>query len=249
MHRRLTLGRWKLELWTGRNRRARAQLARGAVVDQHAAELTARLTAGLNTRVLLHPRSDGTALFLLDADALRNHRGGQQVGKDGAGAGGALPHSGRDHLQRPGPLARPGPTGDGHPRTDAGNVGGHGRQTRRHRHRRRHAHHPSLPACPRSHRRAVGMGHSLAGNPALRRTLLQLFDRRASVACGRHHAPQSASSSIRAGHRGVRRRVESKQLLASGIDVASLPGLARAGDGRSRSARRTGGACAPICNT
>jgi hypothetical protein len=85
VHRRFTPGRWTFELWTGKHRRARAQIARGVVVDQHAAELAARLTAGLNTRVLLYPRSNGTALSLLDADGqpLRNHGGERRVGKNG----------------------------------------------------------------------------------------------------------------------------------------------------------------------
>jgi hypothetical protein len=52
-------------VWTGSHRRARAMTAVGVVIDQRAAELAARLTTALNTRVLLHPHPNGIALYLL----------------------------------------------------------------------------------------------------------------------------------------------------------------------------------------
>jgi hypothetical protein len=68
VYRRLTLGRWTVNLRTGAHRHAHAETAAGVTIDQRAAELAARLTAGLNTRVLLTRRGYGTALFLLDVD-------------------------------------------------------------------------------------------------------------------------------------------------------------------------------------
>ncbi len=85
MHLRITLGRWSFKLWTGKQRRAHAQIAGGIAVNQHVAGLAALLTAGLQARVLLRPSSDGTAIYLLDAEGepLRKHSG-RRVGKNGA---------------------------------------------------------------------------------------------------------------------------------------------------------------------
>lgn len=85
MHRRLTLGRWMVELWTGPERRARALSPRGVALTPAAADLAARLTAGLATRVLLRSYDAGTAVYLLDADGqpLRNHGGGKQADEGG----------------------------------------------------------------------------------------------------------------------------------------------------------------------
>lgn len=68
-----------------RSSRAQAEISRGVVVDQYAAELAALLTAGLKTRAVLRRRSDGTALFLLNTDCrpLRNHGGDRPASKDG----------------------------------------------------------------------------------------------------------------------------------------------------------------------
>ncbi|MFI6358671.1 hypothetical protein ACIBJF_40090 [Streptomyces sp. NPDC050743] len=84
MHRRSTISRWIRDRWFGKSRRAQAEISRGGVVDQHATELAALLTVGLKTRVVLRRRSDGTALFLLDADGrlLRNFGGDRQASKD-----------------------------------------------------------------------------------------------------------------------------------------------------------------------
>ncbi|MET8184119.1 hypothetical protein [Streptomyces sp. NPDC005336] len=58
MHRRSTINRWIRERWFGKSRRAQAEISRGVVVDQHAAELAALLTAGIGGLCCVHARME-----------------------------------------------------------------------------------------------------------------------------------------------------------------------------------------------
>jgi hypothetical protein len=82
MHLQINFGRQTFELRLGR--RVRSGI-RGVVVDQHSADLAARLSVSLGTRVLLRPNGDDIVLHLLDAEGnpLRNHGGGPELDKRG----------------------------------------------------------------------------------------------------------------------------------------------------------------------